>query len=945
MKSYQGLRKTFFSVIAAIICLSFICFGGVGGLLTTVNAAPQTVKTNITNLRIENLSHQTPNSIWFADRFYLGMDWETDPDTIVHEGDYFTVELPDSMVFHDGLVSTFGLTDETGAVVAQATVNPGANGRGGSVTVTFTAAADNKYKVHGNMFLSAQFSREYVQMNENNTFTVTVGSEVISTDIVVNGPKVLENEHLNKWGVKDTESDYQAQWYARINHTKDDLGNVVITDTLGDQDAVYLADSFVLHNIEYDPTGTTYTLGSEIDISNALEISADGKSFTLNLGYVGPKQLRLSYKTTYTPKTQLNNNMRMTTNKGNWIGSGVHISQDAGGSGSGTLANKIKLIKVSARDESILLAGAVFEVTRPNGTTFTMETDQNGEAVSGSLVKGIYKVKEVTAPSGYLPSEEEYTLEVKDGEATIQTIENEPVTIEIPVEKKWLGPPLSEVVVHLFADGADTGKSITLSRDNGYTGAFTDLLKYDGAGKEISYSVEEEHYYGYTPEYSGDMQNGFVITNTLEMTQVKVEKRWIGPMPEAPPISEDNPTGELYIVVNLYEDGFPSRQVFLNEGNNWTYEFLWLRKYDPNDGHEIIYTVDEVNVPDGYEKEIDGFIIKNKNTEKIEINVTKVWIGPEDGRSPVTVYLYEGDTQTDKSLILDESNNWSGAFTGLFKYDQTTGEEIEYRISEEEIPDYVSEVTGDQNNGFTITNKNVEKTEVKGKKVWDDNDDQDGIRPARVTVRLFENGTEKESRVLTEEGNWEYIFANLPKYDDNGALIDYTVKEDPEEGYTAEYDGYNITNVHDPSKVNIKVTKVWDDENDRDGIRPESVTVHLFADGADTGKTVVLNKANNWAAEFADLDEFANKEKIIYTIEEDAVEKYTTVISGDPEEGFTVKNTHTPEPPKDPGTKKESPKTGDNSGLLLYGLLLAASLAAACTAIVIRKKRREKEDI
>ncbi len=59
-----------------------------------------------------------------------------DPDTIVHEGDYFTAELPDSMVFHDGLISTFDLTDENGTVVVQATVDPGPDGRGGIVTVT-----------------------------------------------------------------------------------------------------------------------------------------------------------------------------------------------------------------------------------------------------------------------------------------------------------------------------------------------------------------------------------------------------------------------------------------------------------------------------------------------------------------------------------------------------------------------------------------------------------------------------------------------------------------------------------------------------------------------------------------------------------------------------------------------------------------------------------------
>ena len=59
--------------------------------------------------------------------------------------------------------------------------------------------------------------------------------------------------------------------------------------------------------------------------------------------------------------------------------------------------------------------------------------------------------------------------------------------------------------------------------------------------------------------------------------------------------------------------------------------------------------------------------------------------------------------------------------------------------------------------------------------------------------------------------------------------------------------------------------------NDQDGLRPQSVTVKLLADGKDTGKTLILSEGNGWSGTFTGLDEYAAGEKIAYTVEEVAV--------------------------------------------------------------------------
>ena len=52
-----------------------------------------------------------------------------------------------------------------------------------------------------------------------------------------------------------------------------------------------------------------------------------------------------------------------------------------------------------------------------------------------------------------------------------------------------------------------------------------------------------------------------------------------------------------------------------------------------------------------------------------------------------------------------------------------------------------------------------------------------------------------------------------------------------------------FTNTHEVKTIDLTVTKSWDDDEHRDGIRPDSVTVTL--NDADKTK-VVLNASNKW---------------------------------------------------------------------------------------------------
>ncbi|MBQ6621407.1 MAG: Cna B-type domain-containing protein [Mogibacterium sp.] len=200
-----------------------------------------------------------------------------------------------------------------------------------------------------------------------------------------------------------------------------------------------------------------------------------------------------------------------------------------------------------------------------------------------------------------------------------------------------------------------------------------------------------------------------------------------------------------------------------------------------------------------------------------------------------------------------------------------------------------------------VTSKSVSK-------VWDDADNQDGIRPDTVQVQLFANGEASgEPVTLSAEDGWKYDFTDLTAYDADGNLIRYTVQEvGTAEGYEAAVeDGTTavITNSHTPETIEISVSKTWNDGNNADGIRPGSVTVRLFADGNDTGSTATLNGANRWNYVFSGLAKYAAGTEIVYTIAEDAVAGYRAAISGSMEDGFTITNSHTVTPvvPGNPG--------------------------------------------
>ena len=284
----------------------------------------------------------------------------------------------------------------------------------------------------------------------------------------------------------------------------------------------------------------------------------------------------------------------------------------------------------------------------------------------------------------------------------------------------------------------------------------------------------------------------------------------------------------------------------------------------------------------------------------VTINVNKNWQDNDnqDGKRPekITVELYRNnENEPVETVTIDARSDWKHVFSNLPKYDEDK-QEITYRVVEVTVPEYDTEYEI-SDNGVEIYNHHTpEKVSVEGSKTWDDADNQDGKRPESITVRLFADGTEVTSKIVTANDNWSWSFTGLDKYN-SGTEIVYTISEDTVADYTTVVDGYNITNTHTPEKISISGSKTWDDADNQDGKRPSSITVRLLADGRVVSHKKITEK-DNWSWNFEDLPVYEKGEKITYTIKEDSVENYETKL-----DGYNIINTHKTDTTSVSGTK------------------------------------------
>lgn len=616
----------------------------------------------------------------------------------------------------------------------------------------------------------------------------------------------------------------------------------------------------------------------------------------------------------------------------------------------------------------------------------TTMVDGKAKAIFDELPSGLYILKESKAPKGYFKSNAEYKFEIKEipneSMLTSSAFDIQTEKIVHKYEFSYTNNPFEVDVVKgdTILENVDLEKAETYVKDN-------PAYRYKEVGKDL-YTVYKPlagvEFTLYAIEDGQRIEKGVFKSNEegkVDFAGFKFEEIYNYELVETKTIENyrlDQKAIRIYLkdetkkdgfngIISAYKENEPIKaRIIVSKYSEDKKEILSgaefaLYKLDADgkkedkplktattDERGFIefrdlelgkYTLKETRAPEGYllvdkeyefdltSKDSSQSIVVNNPLNRINIPVNKVWIdnGNQDGKrsDSVIIKLLADGKETGEKLVLDQDNNWTGEFTNLLKVED--GKEITYKIVEDKVDGYTSQVTGKQDQGFTVTNTHTpEKIVIQGQKTWVDNNNQDGKRPEEITIKLFRNGKEVARKQVKsdENGQWKYSFDNLDKYE-NGEEIIYTINEEKVDGYVSEVKGYDVTNTYRPGKTSINVVKNWEDKNNKDGKRPTSISIVLLADGKETGNKLILTKDNNWSGQFTNLDIYKDGKKIVYTIKELEVKDYTSKIVGDQDKGFVVTNTHIPKmPPKDP------PKTGDDTNIALYTGLAVMGLLA-----------------
>ena len=442
-------------------------------------------------------------------------------------------------------------------------------------------------------------------------------------------------------------------------------------------------------------------------------------------------------------------------------------------------------------------------------------------------------------------------------------------------------------------------QEVDTTTQNSQTILFENVRKYDDNGNPIVYIVDEEEInagdlYFYTKSINNDT---YTITNTFtvpeDRTSVTVTKIW----DDNNNIAQKRPQS---ILVELKDEtGANVGTQTLSSTNNWTYTFENLRKYNDR-GEEIKYTIDEKEVNEGdlyfYSKSIDNDIYTITNTftvpeEKISIKANKIWNDNDNSArkrpQSVIIDIKDGDLVVQSKQVTS-ATNWSCEFIELAKYDEL-GNEIVYTIDEREVNTddlkfYEKQV---DNRTYTITNTfrvPDETTNIQVTKVWEDNNNVAQKRPQSIEIKI-KNGQEiVRTQPVTGTSNvWIAQIDGLPMYDEKGDTIRYTIDETSIDFYEKQVNGYTITNTFNvpEDKVNMQITKIWEDNSNENGVRPENITL-IIKEGVNEIKreeVAVEQDEQVYLVEGLDkYDEYGNEKE--YTADEEVVEGYDKKVEG-----------------------------------------------------------------
>ena len=575
------MKKLFLYLLTPVLL-----FLGLGSVSSTVSAA--TELTNVlTDIVIwDNSNGREAIKVSGAYGLVVGNNYSFDTkfdlsayNSNIVNGDYFTFTVPAPFTVKDG--ATIDLTDpETKVTIADAVISSNGTSQGGTVTITMKNLeeyldkknATEVLNVKGSFFTS--FTLEVEQALTTETFTNIKDTNTKDISFKISQRQASDNteavgkENFAKYaGVIDdvkwtsailgTSGDYWHKWRIRANTNGSTYSSFVVRDSVLDTGGPmqFIPETFVV------TAGDGINQGWQLTNPVALVAGVDYEvtfnsaytTFELTIFNPGNRRFMIDYATSAPADgSTVGNTVSIKTDKGQLtttISSSttenkvIRLSRiQEGGTISIETGNRITIYKTDA-ETGARLGGAVFTVTKPDGTVITLDpTDathgrtQSPVFTEKEVAAGKFILKEITPPAGYVLNETpvEVTL-TADG--AIRTITNKKActSVRLAVKKELTGRTLQadefefvltdqagQVVetVKNAQDGAVNFAALSFTKAGQYVYTITetnggqtiDNVTYDGKTITATITVTAEPATG-ALSHTVDYSNGGVFIN------------------------------------------------------------------------------------------------------------------------------------------------------------------------------------------------------------------------------------------------------------------------------------------------------------------------------------------------------------------------------------------------------------------------------------------------
>ena len=528
--------------------------------------------------------------------------------------------------------------------------------------------------------------------------------------------------------------------------------------------------------------------------------------------------------------------------------------------------------------ETLYLGDVIRVVNVDSGVQYYVEEDEKA---------GYAATPEITYKEAYGTKTPVDSTKTKDGYYIVSGNTASSATVinkfldektKVDFEKTWYdadGNVLSSktlpgsITIELFEKGADgnvvsTGKTKPVSSETNWKGSFNDLLKYDN-GVEIVYSIKESAIEGaeYKEIDGVDGKEGYYFEfGSEEDGQRAVVGRW------------KVMTLEDFILQNT-----------------------WTPATETASGHT---SFNIVKIDKNTKEPLSGATFELKLGDDTTFTATTNADGEAtfDNLGAGEYTLKETDAPDDYKLISAEANvniEIAGRKLKTVNINQL-----------ENTYEYVFSLSASQTSGyqydaetrtFTVENEPIPYDDINASKVWDDDDDRDGLRKnyANYYVAVKNNSGKYVAYKKLALKNQDYTFEHLPTKTINGDNITYEIIEAStcsgsgesikctefkgDKNYTVTIKNGTITNFHEPALYNktgeLTVQKLWDGEGN-DLARPNTITIELYGEITnDDGEketwmedSETISSANEWKWTFKDLYVYKNGKEITYSVQE-----------------------------------------------------------------------------